>query len=133
MSTGFSRQERAETGLQSVILVPVVFLVVFMCFHVAALIHQGHVARAIAVRGAEISGSSVHVFENRERAVTEMKVMSSELGARMSGTPLITYNSDSVVVTVKLVVSRSVPFLPQIASATARQTLERFVPEQDRE
>lgn len=133
MSTEFLRHERAETSLQAVILVPVVFLVVFMCFHVAALVHQGHVAMAIAVRGAEISSSSGDDPEVRLRAVNEMKVMSSELRSRIAGTPRITYETNSVVVTVNLIVNGAVPFLPQTASATARQTLERFVPEQDRE
>lgn len=133
MSKGILRQERAETSLQAVILVPVVFLVVFMCFHVAALIHQGHVAMAIAVRGAEISSSFSNDPGVRLHAVNEMKVMSSELRSRIAGTPRITYETNSVVVTVNLIVNGAVPFLPQIASATARQTLERFVPEQDRE
>ncbi len=125
--------ERAETSLQAVILVPVVFLIVFMCFHLAALIHQGHVAMALAIRGAEITSASDNHFDAHGRAVAEMKLMSAELGAHLSRTPSFNYEENSVLVTVHLRVTGAVPFLPRVASATARQTLERFVPEQDRE
>lgn len=133
MTTVTPGYERAETSLESVVLVPIVFLVVFMCFHLAALTHQGHVAMAVAVRGAEISGSSGNLDEARERAVSEMRQMANELGSRLSGTPGISYSSSSVIVTVEVMVSGAVPFLPRTVRATARQTLERFVLEQERE
>jgi hypothetical protein len=133
MLVGGPVRERAETSIQAVILVPVVFLVVFMCFHMAALIHQSHVAMAIAVRGTEISASSIEHATARHRAVSEMNLMAAELGVALADTPRISYHSNAVRVDVSLRVSGAVPFLPRVASASARQTLERFVLEQDRE
>lgn len=130
---GPMRNERAETSLQAVILVPVVFLMVFMCFHIAALRHQSHVAMAIAIRGADIAGSSDISAGSDNRAVSEMSRMASDLGARLVRAPSINHSQDSVTVQVDLRVNGALPFLPEVASATTRQTRERFVREQDRE
>lgn len=126
-------RERAETSLQSVVLVPVVFLVVFMCFHLAALVHQGHVAMAISARGAEISSNFENQTKAQELALIEMKIMAQELGAQFLKAPRIRYEANSVLVDVWLRVDGAVPFMPRITMATSRQNLERFVSEQDRE
>lgn len=125
--------ERAETSIQSVVLVPVVFVLVFVCFHVGSLLHQGHVAEAIATRGADVSASGGISAQTQQSALEEMSRMAQELGAELVRRPTISFGRNLVEVRVMVGARGAVPFLPRTAIATVRRVQERFVTQQERE
>lgn len=125
-------RERAETSIQAVVLVPVILLVVFMCFHLGAYFHQSHVAEFIASRGAEIAGASGVSAASRDSAVREMKRIAADLDSRFVGSPVVSYEHGGVRVKVVLAVPAATPLLPVSASAVVRHSHESFLFEQDR-
>lgn len=125
-------RERAETSIQSVVLVPVILLVVFMCFHLGAYFHQSHVAEFIASRGAEIAGASGVSAASRDSAVREMEMIAADLGSRFVAPPVVSYEQGGVRVKVVLRVPAATPLLPASTSAVVRHSHESFLLEQDR-
>ncbi len=129
---GHDMRDRAETTIQAVILVPVVLLVVFMCFQVGAYFHQSHVAEFIASRGAEIASSHGVSADTRDSAVREMKRIAADLGSRLAHDPTISYEPSGVRVRVVLGVPAATPLLPTSTTAEVRHSYEAFIREQDR-
>ena len=125
-------KDRGETSLQTVVLVPVVFLLVFMCFHVGAIFHHTHVAELAALRGAAVASALTPSSDAQQRAVSEVQRVTRDLNSKLLESPEVIFRHDGVHVTVRVKVSGPVSFLPQIASAKAWTPWESFKQEQYR-
>lgn len=124
--------ERAETTVQSVVLVPVVFLVAFTCFHFGSLFHQTHVAQIAAIRGATVASAMDYSYESVHQAQTEAERVAQDLGSALVSVPEVKYRNQGVEVKVRLKTSTAISFLPSVATAVAWRPLESFRLEQDR-
>ena len=126
-------RDRGEVSVQSVILVPVVFLIALMCFHVGSLLHQSHVAHVAAARGAEVAVSTPWSPNMRETAMYEIERVVRDLASSLAHVPDISHEPGGVRISVSLKASSALPFLPQVASASVWQPWESFRREQDRQ
>lgn len=124
--------ERAETSVQTVALVPIVFLLVAMCFHVASLLHQRDVAQLAASRGAQVASGFVQSSTGVDQARREIETVVNELGSRLAGSPHVRYRDQGVAVTVNVQTAQALSFLPSVASAEVWRPLESFRLEPDR-
>jgi len=124
--------ERAETTIQSVVLVPIVFLVAFMCFHLGSLFHQTHIAELAAIRGASIASSLDISAHSSSQARLEIRRVVSELGSSVASEPIISYKNQGVEVTVRLQASTAISFLPSVATAHVWRPMESFRDETQR-
>jgi hypothetical protein len=127
-----ARQNRGETSIQAVLLVPVVLGIFFLGVHVTALIHGAHVANAAAIRGAQIAAFSNSEGNDVVRAMNEMEQVVSDLGSRMHTAPSLQIDSKSVHATVSVEVQSVVPFLPTAVTRSATVSREQFLTEQNR-
>jgi hypothetical protein len=132
MSMAAWHSERAETTIQSVVLVPVVFLVAFMCFHVGSFFHQKHIAQLAAIRGATVASSMPFSAESASQARVEVANVVDDLNSRLATTPAVSFRDRGVQVTVALKTSTAISFLPNVATAEVWKPLETFRNEQDR-
>lgn len=132
MFTSTSHSERAETTIQSVVLVPVVFLVAFMCFHIGSFFHQKHIAQLAAIRGATVASSMSFSAESASQARVEVARVVDDLNSRLASVPAVSFRDRGVQVTVALKASTAISFLPNVATAEAWKPLETFRNEQDR-
>lgn len=123
---------RGETSIQAVLLIPVVFGILFIGAHAAALAYGSHVATIAASRGAQMTAAVSAQGREMVVALNEVEQVVRELGARMNASPAVRIDSKSVTVSVTLETQRIVPFLPTQVSRTAHVARERFIMEQDR-
>lgn len=128
----FVRNERAETTIQTVVLVPIVFLIVFMCFHLGSTFHQSHIAQLAASRGASVASGLAQTDSSVLQARREIERVVSDLGSRLATQPVISYRDRGVEVRVTLTSSTAVSFLPATASADVWRPMESFRQEHDR-
>ena len=126
------RNDRGETSIQTVLLVPVILSLLFISVHAAALGHAGQVASVAANRGVQLAASSddssVSTFVIRQ----EVRRTVMDLGSRLQSEPLLSAYGGNARVTVRITVPRIVPFLPAVVSRSASAPMERFIEEQDR-
>lgn len=125
-------KDRGETSLQTVVLVPVVFLVVFMSFHVGAIFHNTHVAELAALRGAALASGLSPSLDAQQRAISEVQRVTADLNSTLLDPPNVSFRHDGVHVTVRLKVAGPISFLPQTATAKVWTPWETFKREQDR-
>jgi len=123
--------DRGETSIQVVVLVPIIFTILFLGVHVAALAHGAQVANAAATRGAHVAAAS-NSETPAASVLREVDLVVTELGSRLGSVPVVSATSDKVRVTVVLRVQSVVPFLPNSVTRSAWASRERFIMEQDR-
>lgn len=126
------RSDRGETSIQTVVLVPIVFILVFMCFHVGVLLHHTHVAELAAIRGASVASSMDYSVDTRVRVLREVQRVVSDLNVTLQKNPEIHFRDDGVHVRVQVSSATALSFLPGVASAEAWRPWESFRREQDR-
>ena len=127
-----SKHDRGETSTQTVIIVPVILMVLFVGVHLAILGHATHVAQLAAQRGAHIAASANGSVGEIQRAVQQASEVAHELGAHLASPPTLQWNGRTVGLTVHLVTQRLVPFLPTEVSRTVWMAQEAFLKEQER-
>ena len=132
LSPFWFRDSRGETSIQAVLLVPLVFGFFFLGVHAASVAYGSHVATIAAGRGAQMAAAASTQGPDIVAALNEVERVVKELGAKMSATPGIRIDSESVTVNVTLDIQRVVPFLPSRVSRNAHVSRERFIMEQDR-
>jgi Flp pilus assembly protein TadG len=124
--------ERGESSVQTVVLVPIVFLLAFMCFHIGSILHQTHVAQVAAIRGATIASALNQSAESNHQARLEVMRVVSDLDSELAFQPSIIFRDSGVQVKVTLKTSTALSFLPSTASAEAWRPFESFRLEQQR-
>lgn len=124
--------DRGETSIQTVLLVPVILSILFVSVHAAALGHAGQVASVAANRGAQLAASSDNSSESTFVTQQEVRRTVMELGSQLRSEPHLSAYMGNVRVTVRIAVPRIVPFLPDVVTRSASAPTERFIEEQDR-
>ena len=123
------RWERGDATVESVLLVPVVFLVVLVSVQIAVLFHAHNVATAAAAHGAAAAAAyGAHVLEG-ERAAT---VTVAELGGSLKSAPLVVTSARAVEVRVVIGVPQIVPGFPTAVTRSAVEEREVIVTEPER-
>lgn len=122
---------RGETTVQAVLLVPIVMTIFFLAVHVAVLARAGHIAQAVSLRGAQMVSYNFGP-NGTAQALNEMEKMAMDLGSRLTSVPSIDVTDRNATVTVTLHVKSAVPFLHNSISRTASVPLEIFLLEDDR-
>lgn len=123
------RWERGDATVESVLLVPVVFLVLAISVQVAVLFHAQNVATAAAAQGAAAAAAHGAQAIDGERAAT---ISVAELGASLMTAPIVATNSRGVEVTVVVRVPQIVPGFPAEVTRQANEAREEIVTESDR-
>ena len=132
MALVIPRHERAETTIQTVVLVPIVFLLTLMCFHLGSLFHQSHIAELAAIRGASVASGLDISSQSSSQARLEIRRVVTELGSHLVSEPSISYENRGVQVTVRIRSSTALSFLPSVATAEVWQPMELFRDETQR-
>jgi hypothetical protein len=128
-----SSRDHTDTGevtSQTVIIVPLVILVLFMAVQSALYFHVSQVAGAAAAEGASAASAksltaSQAILRGRVRADDLVR----ETGTDLAAATTVGVSSNEVWVTVSTRVPRVVPFFPVIVSRTVVEPRERFVME----
>ena len=110
-----------------VLLVPALMLLVLLVVQGALYFHAANVATAAAERGA-FAGAIYRAPAGA--AAAEARRVVTDNGGLLQG--VAASQGDTVLVTVRVRVSRVVPFFPQSVARSARQPKERFIPEAER-
>jgi hypothetical protein len=118
--------------METVVVFPVLMLLVLVGFHMAALVHAGHVAQLASSRGAHLAAVGVPTHGNTTMVSDEIARVGRELGASFARQPHVERRRDHVVVSVRVLSPRIVPFLPAVAESTSRRTVEGFLGENER-
>ncbi|CAB4612509.1 unannotated protein [freshwater metagenome] len=124
--------DRGETSIQTVLLVPVILSILFVSVHAAVLGHAGQVASVAANRGAQLAASSNNSSESTFVIRQEVRRTVMDLGSQLRSEPQLSAYMGHVRVTVRIAVPRIVPFLPDVVTRSASAPIERFIEEQDR-
>lgn len=124
--------ERGETSAQVAIAAPVLFMCVFLVFHVAAYWMSALTASAAATRGARAASMVTQSGNARVVALAAVEDTVDELGSRLDGPPRIEIQNDRVLVSVTVRVPGLVSHLQSEVSRSVQMRLERFVQESGR-
>ena len=124
--------DRGETSIQTVLLVPVVLSILFLTVNAAALAHAGQVASLAANRGAQLIASGSGDSNSVSVVRIEIARIIHELGGVLESEPQFSSYDGDVEVDVRVKVPGVVPFLPRFVTRRASAPRERFIYEQDR-
>lgn len=125
--------DRGETSIQTVLLVPVVLGILFVIVHAATLAHAVQIASLAANRGAQLAASSEGTSDSAFLVRQEIQRTVNDLGNHLDSSPQLSTYRGNVQVTVRVSIPRIVPFLPIAISRSATAPLESFIEEQDRQ
>lgn len=118
---------RGETSVETVLLVPVLLLVLFIGVHVASLARAGQVAHVAATRGAEAAASSDPGAMRTRIAVGAVLGTVHDFGGTIDGTPTVANIDGRPTVTVRMRIEGIVPGLPVIVSRSVSGASETFI------
>ena len=120
-------RDRGETSVESVLLVPVLLLVLFIGVHVSSLARAGQVAHVAAARAVE-SAAAVDAGSLRtEMAVGAVRATVHDLGGELDSLPRVGFRDGRPMVTVRMRISGVVPGLPVVVVRTVVGAPETFV------
>lgn len=118
------RHDRGEVSAETVIAIPVVFMVLLIAVQAAVFVHTAHVAQVTAAEGAQAAaryGGGVSAgADTTFRALVELQ-------AQPDGIPRINLSEGVAEVTVALRVPRVAPFFDFVVTRTAREPIERVL------
>lgn len=124
-----TRTDGGEVSAQTVVVVPVVLLILWLAIQATVFLHGANVASAAAGEGAAVAaryGSSTWAGERAiERTLTA-------LGSTSAGSWVVRKTDSTVVATVSLRLPRIVPFFPLTVSRSAHESVEEFMTEDQR-
>ena len=126
------QHSRGETSIQSVLLIPVVFSLYFLCAHVTAIFHAAQVAQLAAEQGAQLASTAGTFTTDIAPALNRIESVVSDLGSQLASAPQIEESLFAVKTTVSVRVPGIVPFLPASVSRSTHVPRERFLMEQER-
>jgi MinD-like ATPase involved in chromosome partitioning or flagellar assembly len=125
-----SRSDCGEITSQTVIVLPMVVLILFIAIQSALYFHISHVAGAAAAEGAAAaSAKSLTTSQALQRGRDRANALILETGTDLSGETMVLVSIAEVRVTVSTKVPRVVPFFPSYVSRTVVEPRERFIAE----
>ncbi len=119
-----TRHESGEVSAETVLMVPVVFMVMVIAIQAALFMHTAHVAQLSATEGAAAAaryGGGV----SAGAAATVNAI--AELRATATDIPVVNITNGVAEVTVGLRVPRVAPFFDLVVTRSAREPVERFL------
>lgn len=124
-----TRTERGEASAQTVIVVPVVLLVLWLAIQATVFLHGANVASAAANEGAAVAARFGSSTSAGERAIARTL---TGLDSTSKGSWVVKKSGKTVVATVTLRLPRIVPFFPMNVSRSAHESVETFLTEEKR-
>lgn len=122
--------DSGEVTSQTVIILPVIIVVLFLAIQSALYFHISHVAGAAAAQGAAAaSAKSLTSSQAIQRGRESADVLVRDSGTDFASPTVVLVTSEEVRVTVTTRVPRVVPFFPLSASRTVVEPRERFIME----
>lgn len=118
-----------EVSVETVLLVPVLFVIALIAVQAAIVLHGIGVANHVAVQGAMAAARHGASTVEGEIAVD---VATNALGARLTRPPLVYSSADDVTVRVWVHIPQAVPFFAEQVSRQATVARERYVPHAER-
>ncbi|MEK0414931.1 MAG: hypothetical protein RL352_328 [Actinomycetota bacterium] len=118
--------DRGEASAQTVLVVPVVLLVLWLAIQATIFLHGANVASAAANEGAAVAARYGSSTGAGERAIQRTL---TALDSTSKGSWVVEKSGNTVVATVSLRLPRIVPFFPQTISRSAHEPVERFLTE----
>ena len=118
--------DRGEASAQTVLVVPVVLLVLWLAIQATIFLHGANVASAAASEGAAVAARYGSSTGAGERAIQRTL---TTLDSTSKGSWVVEKSGNTVVATVSLRLPRIVPFFPQTVSRSAHEQVERFLTE----
>jgi len=118
-----------EVSVETVLLVPVLFVVALIVVQAAIVLHGVSVANHVAAQGAMAAARHGASLVEGEIAVD---VATNALGARLTRPALVSSSADNVTVRVWVHIPRAVPFFAEQVSRQATVARERYVSYADR-
>lgn len=125
--------DAGEATMQTVLMVPLVILVLMMSVQAALWFHTANVAGAAAGEGAA-AAAAAHLSDGEAslRGVRAAQDLSGDAHVSLATAPLVAVDARQVVITVRAVVPRVVPFFPSIVTRSALEPREVLINEADR-
>lgn len=118
------RYESGEVSAETVLTVPIVFLVMLIAIQAAVFMHTAHVAQVSATEGAAAAarygGGVAAGAEATARAIAELRSTATDI-------PKVNIVGGFAEVQVGLRVPRVAPFFDFVVTRSAREPLERFI------
>ena len=124
--TSMTPTDRGEASAQTVLVVPVVLLVLWLAIQATIFLHGANVASAAANEGAGVAARYGSSTGAGERAIQRTL---TALDSTSKGSWVVEKSGNTVVATVSLRLPRIVPFFPQTISRSAHEPVERFLTE----
>ncbi len=122
-------RDRGEATAQLVIITPILILLVFLGIQTAIFFHAANVAAAAAAQGAA-AGSRRGARSADALSAAEQTL--GDLGVSTNSSASASTAGSFITVTVRVEISRVLPFFPDTVGRTATEPIERFVSESDR-
>ena len=124
--TSMTPTDRGEASAQTVLVVPVVLLVLWLAIQATIFLHGANVASAAANEGAAVAARYGSSTGAGERAIQRTL---TALDSTSKGSWVVEKSGNTVVATVSLRLPCIVPFFPQTVSRSAHEPVERFLTE----
>ena len=124
-----SRVDRGEVSIETVLLVPVLFVIALIAVQAGVVLHGISVANHVAAQGAMAAARHGATDDAGVDAVYDT---TTALGARLARPPEIASSRDEVIVRVWVRLPRAVPFFAETVSRQAVVPRERYVPYAER-
>jgi predicted HD phosphohydrolase len=112
-------------SIETVLLVPVIFVIALLAVQAAIVMHGISVANHVAAQGAI---TAARHGSNNEYGAAAVLVAAGSLGARLASPPEFAATTDHVAVTVAIAVPRTVPFFAERVSRRVTVPRERYIP-----
>ena len=126
MSRAVLRRDRADSSVESVLLLPVLLTVVLILVQIAANIHASHVAAVTAMRGAQVASRTEQRSASVVDAIREMESTIGDLQGRSAESISVDFEGSTVRTTVILRAGGVLPWLVGRIERSATVPLERF-------
>jgi len=126
MNRGFLRRDRADSSVESVLLLPVLLTVALILVQIAANIHASHVAAVTAMRGAQVASRSEQRSDSVVDALREMESTMRDLQGRSAESISVDFDGSVVRTTVILRAGGVLPWLAGRIERSATVPLEQF-------
>lgn len=129
-STSTSRRvDRGEVSIETVLLVPVLFVVALISVQAGVVLHGVSVANHVAAQGAT---AAARYGATNQDGIVAVDAATNALGARLTREPLVYSSPKDVTVRVWIHIPQAVPFFAEQVSRQATVPRERYVPYAER-
>lgn len=120
-------RDRGETSIETVLLVPVLLLILFVGVHVTSLARAGQVAHVAATRAAETAAAMGPTGMGPELTRSAAFAVIDDLGGSVDGPIVVSHTRGHSTVSVRLRIQGVVPGLPVVVTRSVTVASEMFI------